>query len=582
MGKNVLPLALVMLVLLVLVTGFSASQGLHLQDGIYTLGVDSAVVGEIFSPDVRFTVYQADDATLWNSRESFDAIVIGGEVWGSDTDKGRAAVRALQTDYEGYLNQVYAQESDLFAAYPLWIDVQNVKSELDFTATLAGQQVAAPVRQSRPPVPSGPIIEIATPAPTLGIPESEIRQGLVQSQGSSSQITRYSELLTGESPFGDYTIPSQLTPPLPFDTIILVFVFIFPLYFTSQFFMMSIMNERLERKGEVLLTTPLHPAAIILGKALPYFLLMLAISTLLILWLGASLSILLPLLPVILFFLASALIIGMISRSFKELSFLSIFFSTVATAYLFFPSIFANVHIISLISPLTLVVLTLQGEPYTAVQYIYSTSLFYLTSAVLFYLALVNFREDRLFSQVGLTEKFQDFISTALSRKRPYVSLFILNALLIPFVFMAQMMVLVLFFNLPVPLSLVLLLVFAAFIEEFAKSIGILSLHHRDSSFLSWKRLVFASIATAAGFLFGEKLLTFLTLSQITESVFGSILFLSLGVLWLPFLLHFAGVLIVGTGLKLKGRTGYIVGLMVATLVHCLYNLYFILGVLSL
>ncbi len=155
MGKNVLPLALVMLVLLVLVTGFSASQGLHLQDGIYTLGVDSAVVGEIFSPDVRFTVYQADDATLWNSRESFDAIVIGGEVWGSDTDKGRAAVRALQTDYEGYLNQVYAQESDLFAAYPLWIDVQNVKSELDFTATLAGQQVAAPVRQSRPPVPSG-------------------------------------------------------------------------------------------------------------------------------------------------------------------------------------------------------------------------------------------------------------------------------------------------------------------------------------------------------------------------------------------------------------------------------------------
>jgi hypothetical protein len=272
----------------------------------------------------------------------------------------------------------------------------------------------------------------------------------------------------------------------------------------------------------------------------------------------------------------------MISRSFKELSFLSIFFSTVATAYLFFPSIFANVHIISLISPLTLVVLTLQGEPYTVIQYFYSTSLFYLTSAVLFYLALVNFREDRLFSQVGLTEKFQDFISTALSKKRPYISLFVLNALLIPFVFMAQMMVLVLFFNLPVPLSLVLLLVFAAFIEEFAKSIGILSLHHRDSSFLSWKRLAFASAATAAGFLFGEKLLTFLTLSQITESVFGSILFLSLGVLWLPFLLHFAGVLIVGTGLKLKGRTGYIVGLMVATLVHCLYNLYFILGVLSL
>ncbi len=52
----------------------------------------------------------------------------------------------------------------------------------------------------------------------------------------------------------------------------------------------------------------------------------------------------------------------MLSRSFKELSFVSIFFSTVATSYLFFPSIFANVHVISLISPLTLIVLSTAGH----------------------------------------------------------------------------------------------------------------------------------------------------------------------------------------------------------------------------
>jgi ABC-type Na+ efflux pump permease subunit len=34
---------------------------------------------------------------------------------------------------------------------------------------------------------------------------------------------------------GDFKTPSQLSPPLPFDSIILVFIFIFPLYFTSQF-----------------------------------------------------------------------------------------------------------------------------------------------------------------------------------------------------------------------------------------------------------------------------------------------------------------------------------------------------------
>jgi hypothetical protein len=88
---------------------------------------------------------------------------------------------------------------------------------------------------------------------------------------------------------------------------------------------------------------------------------MLALSAALTLYIKAPLTIILPLVPVILFFLANALAIGMVSRSFKELSFISIFFSTVATSYLFFPSIFANVHVIAMISPLTLIIFTLQG-----------------------------------------------------------------------------------------------------------------------------------------------------------------------------------------------------------------------------
>ena len=40
----------------------------------------------------------------------------------------------------------------------------------------------------------------------------------------------------------------------------------------------------------------------------------------------------------------------MTARSFRKLSFVSIFFSTVATSHLFFPSVFANVHVIALVS----------------------------------------------------------------------------------------------------------------------------------------------------------------------------------------------------------------------------------------
>ena len=330
-------------------------------------------------------------------------------------------------------------------------------------------------------MPEGPVAEIPTPSPTLAFTQEELRQELVKSSSANSQISRYTEVLATDNSMGNFKTPSQLSPPLPFDSIILIFVFIFPLYFTSQFFMMSIMNERIERKGEILLSTPVKASSIILGKMLPYFLGMLAICTGLTFWIKAPLIIILPLIPVIFFFLANALLIGMLSRSFKELSFISIFFSTVATSYLFFPSIFANVHVISLISPLTLIVFELQGTAWTVTDYLYSTSLFWLTSAVLFYVAAKNFKEERLFSEKNLVTRMREFLSEVLSQKRPFLSLFLLAGFSIPFVFMVQLMCLVLFFNLPMPYSLVLLLMFAALIEEIAKGIGIYTIYARDA-----------------------------------------------------------------------------------------------------
>jgi RsiW-degrading membrane proteinase PrsW (M82 family) len=294
----------------------------------------------------------------------------------------------------------------------------------------------------------------------------------------------------------------------------------------------------------------------------------------------ASLIILLPLLPVILFFLASALLIGMLSRSFKELSFISIFFSTVATAYLFFPSIFANVHVISLVSPLTLVILQVQGTGFSASDYVYSTSLFYAASLVLLYIGAVNFNAERLFDLGPFLPRLREFVASSLSREHPYRSLFLANLCLIPFIFMVQLMALVLFFNLPMPLSLVLLILFAAFAEELAKSIGVYSLFYREFPGLPVKTALLASAATALGFLAGEKLFLLFMLSQITESVFGSILYLQQGalLLWMPLLLHFTCMFIVTLALSRGGTRWYLPGILAATAVHTLYNLTFILG----
>jgi len=577
MSRDVLPFAIILFVLLVAVTGFAAQSGMHLQDGMYTVGIDDPQIADLIAGDIRFTVYQMDRQTLIANRPAFDFIIVGGNAYGSDTEKGKAAVKTLERDYAKYVTSVYNQQQDLFAAYPLWIDTQSVKSELNFLATQSGQYVSAtPSRVT--PVPEGVVENIPTPSPTLAITEEELRQGLVQSSSKNTQVSRYTEVLSSSSAMGTFKTPSQLSPPLPFDSIILVFVFIFPLYFTSQFFMMSIMNERIERKGEVLLSTPVKTSSILIGKALPYFFGMLAICTGLTLWIGADPIIILPLIPVIFFFLANALLIGMLARSFKELSFISIFFSTVATSYLFFPSIFANVHVVSLISPLTLIVLTIQGSVWTVTDFLYSTSLFWLTSVVLFYIGAKNFKEERLFSEKKLTTRLREFISEILPQDHPFAALFLLAAFTIPFVFMVQMMCLVLFFNLPMPYSLVLLLLFAALTEEIAKGIGIYAIYARNPGFFSWRNIALAGAATAIGFLAGEKLLLFVTLAQISDSVFGSILFLSLGSLWLPFLLHFGCVLIVAACLKKWGKKAFVPGLLIAMVVHCLYNLYFILG----
>jgi len=577
-SRNVLPVAIILFVLLILVTGFAAESGLHIQDGMYKLGIDDPKIAAIFTTDSRFSVFQTDDASLIANRGSYDAIIVKGVVYSSPTDKGRSAQSALQRDYSQYKNGVYSNENDLFAAYPLWIDTQSIESELNFSSTQNGNYVqVAPGAGG--PVPQGTVQFIPTPSPTLAASEDQLRQELSTTSQENTQVSRYTNILSpGESVMGNFVTPEQLSPPLPFDSIILVFVFIFPLYFMSQFFMMSIMNERIERRGEALLALPVKTLAIIVGKMLPYLVGMLVICAGITVYIQVSPIVLLPLIPIIVFFLANALIIGMIARSFKELSFISIFFSTVATSFLFFPSIFANVHVISLISPLTLIVLTIQGTAWTVSDYVYATALFWLTSAVLFYIAIQNFNEEHLFSQKKLLERVREFLSGIIPQKHPYIGLFFLAAFLIPFVFMIQMMGLIVFFNLPLPYSLILLLILAALIEEIAKAAGIYTLFMRDPSLFSWPTLILASGATALGFLIGEKLLLFATLSQISSSVFGSVLFLSLGVLWMPLLLHFTCVLLVGIMLKVGGKSGLIPGLILATLLHCSYNLYIVMG----
>lgn len=580
MTRDLLPIAAILLVLLVLVSGFTAQQGIHLQDGIYRIGVDSQKYLDIIGGDMRYQVYALPPDTQNIRTLGLDLAIRTESLLRTNGDKGSAAQKSFERDYQAYRDSVYRRQNDLYAAYPLWIDTEYVVSELDFLATQSGRQVASPFRASETlPVPDQPETDFVAPSGVTSRNMNELRLQLEkEASRGEDQLGRYTDILQQQEALGELRIPSMLSPPLPFDTIIFIFIFIFPLYFTSQFFMMSIMNERTLRQGEALIASPVRPAVVVFGKMLPYAGGMVLLVTIILLMVGAGITAMFPLIPVILFFLSFALLIGMISRSYKELSFISIFFSTVATSYLFFPSIFANVHVVSLLSPVTLVIHVMDGTGYTPMDYVYSTSLFFLTSLILFGFCIRNFHEEQLFTEKSIGDTITLFLAAMISSRYWFISLILITIMTIPFVFMAQMMYLVLFFNLPMPYSLILIMFLAALTEELAKSAGLIGLMTHRHQVLSWRIVLVSSLLIGLGFILGEKILLFVTLSQISDSIFGAALFLSIGLIWIPFLLHAGTTLSLGVVLKTGGMRFLPAGIMIATVIHCLYNLYLLQG----
>ncbi|PHQ46149.1 PrsW family intramembrane metalloprotease, partial [Halorubrum sp. C3] len=193
--------------------------------------------------------------------------------------------------------------------------------------------------------------------------------------------------------------------------------------------------------------------------------------------------------PVAATFLGATFVGAMFARSFKELTFVTVGVSVLLTTYAFVPAIFTNVTPVALVSPLTLVVFDLQGEAVSAGEVFFSTAPMAVGAALLFGLGLGVYREEDMFSQKPVTRKFLDALAVRLSavpvggavggglldrdRLRALGSVAFLPACTIPFVFVAELLAVAVLFALPVTVSIPVLLVTIAFIEEVAKSVGL-------------------------------------------------------------------------------------------------------------
>ncbi|MBN2488988.1 MAG: ABC transporter permease [Methanosarcinaceae archaeon] len=572
------------IVLLIAASYAAAQTGMNMNNDIYRVSVTDPNLKPILEIDQRFDVIIVDVYTASNLfKEDTDVVIISPNVYFANTRKSASASDAIKSTLKDYRELVLTSYNDINNTHPVWLTVHYLERPESFQV-LSGERSARPGAEGR--LPSSDLspedIEAAAKGGISGATTVQPVQTPPKTIEEFSQLNRRTLFEIQK-----IATPSHFSPPIPFTAILYSFLFIFPIYFVSQFYSSSIMDERTNKKCELVLVAPLRSVDIVIGKTLPYLITtmaILAVVTINIKGLPTNLDILKSILlilatmfPIVFLFFALSFFSAILSRSFKELTFAMVFLSVVVSGYLFFPAMFANVHAISTISPMTLIVQLIEGNSIKTAEYIFSTLPFYFVGLSVYGFGTYIFREEDLFTQKPIIEKMLDSIELYLLG--PFGSIFLLSIIFIPFVYMAQLMLIVMLFNLPLPYSLLAMMLSSALVEELVKSIGIFTLFKRKMIPLTLKNAVKLAVISGAGFFVGEKLLFIITLAPIATSVFGSVM--SMGaLLFIPLVIHITGVMIVSLGMYARSVRWYLLLVVFASILHALYNLYILRGVM--
>ena len=566
----------VLLLALGAVAGPALVADVTLDEGIYRVGVDeSSPYHDVVEGNERL-VAGSPDAELG---EAVSVVVRDGRFRTADTAKGSAAYDELRTAIRQYndrslADQVDRGEATESAAFPVVVTLQYVERTAQQFPGVDGGGTGGDGGNGGAGGGGG-----------AGDGDAAGGGGLDGGLGSGDDGTvRAPSVGTGGGTDATGT-PGSISPPFPFQSLVLAFLFIVPMNFVVQAYGSTIIDERVNRRGELMLVSPVTRVDIVAGKTLPYFAGLLAVCAAIAVVVGGdpySLAAVPPILaavaPIALLFLASAFVGGMFARSFKELTFVTIAVSVFLTAYVFVPAIFSDVTPIALISPLTLVVRHLRDVGFTAVEYLYSTGPFYLASLVLFAVGASTYREEDMFTQKRIGAKAVDAVATFV---RSRTSVAGVTMAVLPFVFVAELLVVAVVFPLPGVLALPVLLGSIAVVEEGAKSLAAYAGFTHDRFADSNRAAVGVGVAAGVGFFLAEKATLVVQLVGMGNVEYGRAAFgtvptdasplVVLGLLLLPLGLHVVTATVSALGAR-RSRRAYLLALVAAVLVHLAYN----------
>ena len=575
---------LVIAALCLLITYILYHQDFVLSKGLYTVGVSSN--GPAIT-DSRFKVLSLDveRGRMMLQNKAIDIYIDPDDAICRSDQRSQYAAGALKQYLEKRELTRIASEYEISQAFPLRIEINHLQARAGDVETqtqmslsdilgLAEAPAQSPTTAEPTELPSG-AVPAPSPQPGTSSTDAAVRQQLSDFEGKNGLPEFKAEFASDK----DIIVPSLMEPPIPLAQVIMAFLYVVPILFVSVFFTGSFMEEKTNRKLIILLSAPVTPFQIILGKMLPYIGYSIVVIIAVTLLLRGNVLLALPIfIPVMLFILSIYLMVALTYRTFKDQTFFSVLAVAGITAYLVAPAMFSGVSDLSYISPLTLAVQMYRGESFSLTQYFLSTAPMYLVFFLALFVGKRIFNEEYLTGFKPLYAKFGEAIYLAINRNHLHLSVFLLSLFLIPPVFMLQLSSIVVASNLPMPFALAAVLVMSVITEEIAKSSGIATLL-QNRVVKSLKQILTLSFMSALGFLIGEKLLLYLALFVISESVFTTAIF-STGLLVMPLMMHFITTSMVCLMTARFGIKYYPAALIAGSVIHGLYNLYVIGAIL--
>lgn len=580
-GGKMIAAVLILVAVAAIVSFFVYQQGMVLARDFYNVGTSAS------APDIsdqRFHIIRAAPAEggrMLNDGR-IDVYVTGTAIFSRKDDRSQYAVGAVKTYLEKRELARIGAQYPLNEAFPLRVEVNYLKAAsgtATSVVTIADivDQASKITKQSSQS--AGANVQTITEDRTFA---EETQRSAARPSESDAEVSRQLAALRQNQTAPEFKaefasnkqviIPSLMDPPIPLSQVLLAFAYILPIFFISIFFTSGFIEEKQGRKINVLLSTPVTPFQVIMGKMLPYIGYSLLIVILITLILRGNILIALAIfIPVILFIFAIYLGVALQYRSYRDQTFFSLVAVTGITGYFVFPAMFVGINDLSYVSPLTLAVQMYRNIPITPYQYMLSTVPMVLVFVLAITIGTRVFNEEYLLSFRPLHIKIREAVYFAMDKRHLAVSAALFGLLFIPLVFMLELGVITLSINLPKAVALGLCIFICVIIEEFAKSLMVAVTIERGLV-KKWTQALWLAVISAAFFFIGEKLLLFMSLKVISESVFTTAVFAG-NLLWLPLLVH---VISTATVCLITYRTnikGYPLAVLAGSIIHGLYNL---------